>query len=149
MVNDSNMQQVSERDPHTQVMTTNKSNRVHNQSSRQALMVFIKARRSFIESIDSSSDMNPDSAVVVEDTLVKMTQALNRVTDEEPSVTHSSDQDNLDETSVYKDSYTLEHQPDGTEYMVPSRENTKLQQSTSESEVRMKYELNDPDVIFL
>ena len=40
--------------------------------------------------------MNPDSAVVIEDTLVIMAQALNRVTDKEPSVTHSGDQDNLD-----------------------------------------------------
>ena len=29
---------------------------------------------------------------------------------------------------------TLKHQPDDTEYMVPSRENTKLWQSTSESD---------------
>ena len=53
--------------------------------------------------------MNPDSAVVIEDTLVKMAQAPNKVTDEEPSVTHSGDQDYLDETSIYKDIYTLEH----------------------------------------
>ena len=72
-------------------------------------MASIKARRSFIESADWTSDMNPDSAVVIEDTLVKKVQVLNRVTDEEPSVTHSSDQDKLDEISVYKDSYTLEH----------------------------------------
>ena len=74
--------------------------------------------------------MNPDSAVVIEDTLMKMAQALNRVTDEEPIVNHSGDQDNLDETSVYKDSYTLEHLPDDSnytdEYIVPSRENAKL-----------------------
>ena len=38
-----------------------------------------------------------------------MVQALNRVTDEEPSVTCSSNQDNFNETSVYKDGYTLEH----------------------------------------
>ena len=72
-------------------------------------MISIKARRSFIESIDSSSDMNPDSVVVTEDTLVKMAQTLNRVTDEEPSVTHRSDQDNLDDTSVFEDSYLLEY----------------------------------------
>ena len=71
MVNDSNMQEVSERDPQTQVMTTNTSDRVQNQSSRQALMASIRARRFFIESTDSSSDMNPDSAVVIEDTLGK------------------------------------------------------------------------------
>ena len=47
--------------------------------------------------------------MVIEDILVKTAQALNRVTDEEPSVTHSSNQDNLDETSVYEDSYTLEY----------------------------------------
>ena len=126
MVNDSNTQEVSERDPQTQVMTTNMSDRVHNQSSSQALMAFSRARRSFIENTDSSSDMNPDSAVVIEDTLVKMAQALNRVTDEEPSVTCSDNKDNFDETSVYKDCYTQEHQPDDTKYMVPSRENTKF-----------------------
>ena len=68
-------------------MTTNMSDRVQNQSSGQALMASIRARRFFIESTDSSSDMNPDSAVVIDDTLVKMAQALNRVTDEEPNVT--------------------------------------------------------------
>ena len=72
MVNDSNTQEVSERDPQTHVMTTNTSDRVQNQSSRQALMASIKARRSFITSTDLSSDMNPDSAVVIEDNLVKM-----------------------------------------------------------------------------
>ena len=83
--------------------------------------------------------MNPDSAVVIEDTWVKMAQALNRVTDEKPSVTCSGNQDDLNETSVYEDSYTLEHWWDDTEYMVHSRENTKLWQSTLEME---KSELN-------
>ena len=129
---DSNIQEVSERDPQTQVMTTNTSDRVQNQSSRQALMASIRARRSFIESTDLSSDMNPDSAVVIEDTLVKLAQALDRVTNIDPSETCSGDQDNLDETSVYEDSYTLEFWQDDTEYMVPSRENTKFRQSTLE-----------------
>ena len=48
------------------------SNRVQNQSSRQALMVFIRARRSFIKGTDSSSDMNPDLVVIFEDALVQM-----------------------------------------------------------------------------
>ena len=43
-----------------------------------------------------------------------MAQALNRVTDEEPSVTHNHNQDNLNETWVYVDNYSLEHQPDDT-----------------------------------
>ena len=60
--------------------------------------------------------MNPDLAVVIEDTLVKMAQVLNRVTDEEPSVTRSNNKDYFDETLVYEDSYTLEHWPDNTEY---------------------------------
>ena len=72
-------------------------------------MASIRARRSFIESIDWSSDMNPDLAAVIEDTLVQMAQALNRVNDEEPSVTHSDNKEYCDETSVYEDSYTLEH----------------------------------------
>ena len=72
-------------------------------------MASIRARRSFIESTDSSSHMNPDSAVVIEDTLEKMTQALNRVTGKELSVTHNDNKDYLDGASVYKDSYTLEH----------------------------------------
>ena len=126
MVNDSNLQEVLERDQQTQVMTTNMSDRVQNQSSRQALMASIRARRSFIESTDSRSDMNPDSAVVIEDTLVKMAQALNRVTDKEPSVTCSDNKDYFYETSVYKDNYILEHQPDDVEYMVPFRQNTKF-----------------------
>ena len=124
MVNDSNMQKVSERDQQTQVMTTNTSDRVQNQSSRKALMAYVTARRSFIDSTDSSADMNPDLAVVIKYTLVKMAQGLNTVTDEEPSVIHSNKKDNFNEKSVYEDSYTLEHQPDDTEYMVPSRENT-------------------------
>ena len=37
--------------------------------------------------------MNPDSAVVIEDTSVKMAQAFNRVTDEESRVTHNGNQD--------------------------------------------------------
>ena len=123
MVNDSNMLEVSERDPHY----TYQYVRNGTKSSRQALMASIRPRRYFIESTDSSSDMNPDSAVVIEDTLVKMAQALNRVTDKEPSVTCNGNQDDLDETSVYMDSYTLEHRPDDTEHMVPSKENTKFQ----------------------
>ena len=123
MVKDSNMLELSERDLHY----TNQHVRNGTKSSRQALMASIRARRYFIESTDSSSDMNPDSAVVIEDTLVKMAQALNRVTDTEPSVTCNGNQDDLDETSVYKDSYTLEHRPDDTEHIVPSKENTKFQ----------------------
>ena len=88
--------------------------------------------------------MNPDSAVVIEDTLVKVAEALNIVTDEEPNVTQNDIKDYLDETSVYKDSYTLEHQPDDTEYMAPSRESTKFQWSTSESH---KSELNMTQMI--
>ena len=97
MVNDSSVKEVSERDPQTQFMITNTSNRVQNQSSRQALMASI------------SSDMNPYSAVVIENTLVKTAQALNRDTNEEPSVTCSNNKDNFDVISVYEDSYTLEH----------------------------------------
>ena len=89
-------------------------------------MASIRARESFIESTDLSSDMNPDSMGVIENTLVKMAQALNRVTDKEPSVMCSDNKDNFDGTSVYKDSYTLEDWPDNTEYMVPSRENTNF-----------------------
>ena len=126
MVNDPNMQEVLERDPQTQVMNNNTSDRVQNQSPRQALMASIRARRFFIRSTDSSSDMNPDSAVVIEDVLEQMAQALNRVNDEEPSVTHSKNKDCFDETSVYKDSYTLEHRSDDTVYMVPSKENIKF-----------------------
>ena len=108
-MNDSNTQEVLQKDPQTQVMITNTSDRVQNQSSRQALMASIRARRSFIDSTDSVSDMNSDSAVVIEISLVKMAQALNRGTDKEPSVSHSDNKDSFDEKSVYKDSYTLEH----------------------------------------
>ena len=108
MVNDSNAQEVLKRDPHTQVMTAETSDRGQNQSSRQASMASIKARRSFIEIMDSSSDMSPDLAVVIGDTLV-LTQAINKANDEEPSVTHSDNKKNCDETSVYEDSYTLQH----------------------------------------
>ena len=38
-----------------------------------------------------------------------MAQTLNRVNDEEPSVTHSDNKEYFHETSVYEDSYTLEH----------------------------------------
>ena len=76
MVNNFNMLEVLERDPQTHVMSTNTSERVQNQSFRQALMASIRARRSFIESTDSSSDMNPVSAVVIEDTLVKQLKLL-------------------------------------------------------------------------
>ena len=75
-------------------------------------MTSIKARRSFIESTDSGSDMNPDLSAVIEDTLVKMSQAINIVTDVEPSLTCSGDQGNLDETSAHEDSSILEHHQD-------------------------------------
>ena len=101
------MQEISKRDSQPQVMTTNTSDRVQNQSPRQVLKTSIKVRRSFIEGTDLGSDMNPDS-----------------------SVKYSSDQDNPDGTSVYKASSILEHHqysPIYTdEYMVPSRENAKL-----------------------
>ena len=99
-VNDSNMQEVLERNPQIQVMTTNTSGRVQNQSSRQALVTSIRTGRSFMKSTDSSLDMNPDSVVFIKDTLVKMAQAFNRTTDEEPNVTHSNNTDYIDETSV-------------------------------------------------
>ena len=54
MVNGSNTQEVSERDPQTQVMTTNTSSWIQNQSSRQALVASIRARRSFVKSTDLS-----------------------------------------------------------------------------------------------
>ena len=82
MVKDSNAQEVLERDPQTQIMTTEMSNGVHNQSSRQALMASIWARRSFIEITDLNSNMNPDLAVVIENPLVQMAQAFNKVNDE-------------------------------------------------------------------
>ena len=92
--------------------------------------------------------MNPDSDAINQDTLVKMAQAINIVTDVEPSVTCSGDQDNLDETSACKDSSILEHHEDSPiytdEYMVPSRENAELWQSISESE---KLELNMTQMI--
>ena len=72
-------------------------------------MASIRARRCFIESMDLSSDMSPDLAVVIEDTLALMAQTLNRVNDEEPSVTCSDNKEYCDETSVYEHSYTLEH----------------------------------------
>ena len=78
--------------------------------------------------------MDLDLVVVIEDALALMAQAINNANDKEPSVTHSVNKETCDETSVYKDSYTLEHQLDVTECMVPSSENTKLQQSTSESD---------------
>ena len=77
MVNDSNTQEVLERSPHIQVTTTEMSDRVQNQSSRQVLMASIRAGRSFIKSMDLSSDMNPDLAVVIEDTLAFTAQAIN------------------------------------------------------------------------
>ena len=64
MVNDSNTQKVLERSQHTQVLTET-SYRVQNQSSKQALMASMRARRSFIESTGLSSDVNPGLAVVI------------------------------------------------------------------------------------
>ena len=96
MVNDFNTREVLEKHPYTQFRTTDTSNRVQNQSSRQALMASIRARRSFTRSTDLSSDMNPNSAVVIEDTLVQMAQTLNRNNDEEPSVTCSNNKEYFD-----------------------------------------------------
>ena len=76
MVNNFNAQEVLERDPQAQITTTEMKNRVKNPSSRQALMASIGVRRSNIKSMDSSSDMNPDLAVVIEDALAQMGQAL-------------------------------------------------------------------------
>ena len=64
-MNDSNAQEILERDPQTQITTTEMSDRAQNQSSRQALMASTRARKSFIKSTDLGSDMNPDSAVVI------------------------------------------------------------------------------------
>ena len=50
-----------------------------------------------------------------------MVQALNTGNDGEPSITPCKNTDCFHETSVYEDSYSLEHRPDDTEYMVPSR----------------------------
>ena len=65
-------------------------------------MTSIRARRSFIESTDLSSDMNPDTAVAIKDALVQTAQALNRVNDEDPSVIHSDNKEYFDDTSVYE-----------------------------------------------
>ena len=70
-------------------------------------MTPFRARRSSIKSMDSSSDMNRDLALGIEDVLMLMAQAINKANDKEPSVTHSDNKENCDETSVYKDSYTL------------------------------------------
>ena len=66
---------------------------------------------------------------MVEDTLMLMALPVNKANDEEPSATCSDNKENLDETSVFKDSYTLEHKPDNAEYTVPYSENTKFWQS--------------------
>ena len=57
MVNDSNTQEVLERSPHTQdtqITTTEMSDKVQNQSSRQAVMASIRVRRYFIKSMGLS-----------------------------------------------------------------------------------------------
>ena len=59
-------------------------------------------------------------------------------------LTHSNNEDHFDEKSVHKGSCTIEDWPDDIEYMVPSRENTKFWQSTSESD---KSELNMTQMI--
>ena len=97
MVNDSNMQRRSREKPIYQVKTTEMSDRKQNQSSRQALMASIRARRSFIEGMDSSSDMNPYSAVVTEDALAFTAQAFNKTNDEELSGTHTNQKENCAE----------------------------------------------------
>ena len=110
MVNDSNAQEIVDRDPHTQITTIEMSDRAQNQSSRQALKASNRSnrtRRSFIESTGLSSDMKPDLAVVIKDALALTAQAINKANDDEPRVTHSHKKKNCDETSVYKDSYNL------------------------------------------
>ena len=39
---------------------------------------------------------------------------------------HSNKKKNCEKTSVYEDSFILEHQPDEAEYLVPSSENAEL-----------------------
>ena len=53
-------------------------------------MASIRARRSFIDSMDLSSDINPDLAVVIEDALAFTAQAVNKANDEELSETCSN-----------------------------------------------------------
>ena len=72
-------------------------------------MASIRARRSFIESTDLSSDMNLALVVVIEDALAFTAQAINKANDEELSEMHSNEKENCDEASVYEDSHTLEH----------------------------------------
>ena len=89
-----------------------------------------------------SSDINPDLAVVIEDTLASTAQAINKANDGQLSETQCNKKENGEKTSVYEDSYTLEHQPDEAEYMVPSSENVKLWR------VRIKHDVNDPKLNF-
>ena len=56
-----------------------------------------------------SSDINPDLAVVIEDALALMAQTINKANDKGSGVTHSDIKENYDETSVYENSYILEH----------------------------------------
>ena len=95
-MNDSNTQEALERSLHTQVMTTEISDRTQNQSSRQALMASIRARRSYIKSVDWSSDMDPDLAVVIEDALEFTAQAINKSNDKELSEMCSNKKENYD-----------------------------------------------------
>ena len=64
---------------------------------------------------------------MIEDALTFMAQAINKANDEELTERHSNKKENCNETSVCEDSYTLEHQPDEAEYLVPSSEHAKLQ----------------------
>ena len=72
--------------------------------------------------------------MVIEYAFVLKAQAINKANEKEPSVTHSDNKETFDETSVYEDSYTLEHWLEYAEYMVPSSENTQIQWSASESD---------------
>ena len=78
----------------------------------QDLLSSIRSRRSAIGSVDSGSDMNPDVANIIDDTLTRAETMINTVNDVGTLESGNSNQLSQDDVTMQEDSDKLGSQPD-------------------------------------
>ena len=100
----------------------------------QDLLASIRAWRSAIGSIDSGSDMSPDIANVIDDTLTKAAMVINTVADVGSLGSEISNWSSQDDIAMQGDSDRIGSQTDADVYMIPvQRTSEKLTVLSSDS----------------
>ena len=85
----------------------------------QALFTSIRSKRSVIGSVDSGSDMNPNVANIIDDTLTKAAMVINTVADVGSLGSGNSNRSLQDDITMQGDSDKIGSQTDIEIYRIP------------------------------